>query len=157
MLTFCNSYVLWLLRCVQLRLVTVTFCDINVVWCYVLSQYRSAPIISCSRIGRSIMGISKSLTETWMWKLGLWSRNSFSGNICFKFLVFFLCSVGDLKSQLRASKMWEIWKVSLELQDVRGLKSQLLYVLARYERSEQLPKCLKDVRVLKSHLCLCKM
>jgi hypothetical protein len=25
MLTFCNSYVLWLLRCVQLRLVTVTF------------------------------------------------------------------------------------------------------------------------------------
>ncbi len=34
MLTFCNSYVLWLLRCVQLRLVTVTFCDINIVWCY---------------------------------------------------------------------------------------------------------------------------
>ena len=40
MLTFCNSYVLWLLRCVQLRLGTVTFCDVNVVWCYVLSQYR---------------------------------------------------------------------------------------------------------------------
>jgi hypothetical protein len=40
MLSFCNSYVLWLLRCVQLRLVTVTFCDVNVVWCYVLSQYR---------------------------------------------------------------------------------------------------------------------
>ncbi len=40
MLTFCNFYVLWLLRCVQLRLVTVTICDINVVWCYVLSQYR---------------------------------------------------------------------------------------------------------------------
>ncbi len=39
MLTFCNSYVLWLLRCVQLRLVTVTFCDVAVVWCYVLSQY----------------------------------------------------------------------------------------------------------------------
>ncbi len=39
MLTFCNSYILWLLCCVQLRLVTVTFCDIDVVWCYVLSQY----------------------------------------------------------------------------------------------------------------------
>jgi hypothetical protein len=39
MITFCNSYALWLLPCVQLRLVTVTFCDINVVWCYVLSQY----------------------------------------------------------------------------------------------------------------------
>ncbi len=39
MITFCNSYVLWLLRCVQLRLVTVTFFDVNVVWCHVLSQY----------------------------------------------------------------------------------------------------------------------
>ncbi len=38
--TFCNSYVLWLLRCVQLRLVTVTLCDVNVVWCYILSQYQ---------------------------------------------------------------------------------------------------------------------
>ncbi len=30
------------------------------------------PHISCSRIGRSIMGIYKSFTDTWMWKLGLW-------------------------------------------------------------------------------------
>ncbi len=30
--------------------------------------------ISCSRIGRSIMGIHISLTDTWMWKLGLWPR-----------------------------------------------------------------------------------
>jgi hypothetical protein len=29
-----------------------------------------------------------------MWKLGLWPRNSFSGNISFKFSVLFLCSVG---------------------------------------------------------------
>jgi hypothetical protein len=41
MITFCNSYVLWLLRCVHLRLGTVTFWDVNVVWCYVLSQYHS--------------------------------------------------------------------------------------------------------------------
>ena len=40
MLTFCNYYILWLLRCVQLCLVTVTFCDVNIVLCYVLSQYR---------------------------------------------------------------------------------------------------------------------
>ncbi len=38
--------------------------------------------ISCSRIGRSIPGIYKSLTDTWLWKLGLWPRNSFPGNIC---------------------------------------------------------------------------
>jgi hypothetical protein len=41
-----------------------------------------SPHISCSRIGRSIVGIFKSLTDTWMWKLGLWPCNSFSGNIC---------------------------------------------------------------------------
>jgi hypothetical protein len=34
-----------------------------------------------------------------MWKLGLWPRNSFSGNICFEFLVSVLCSV-DSKSAL---------------------------------------------------------
>jgi hypothetical protein len=28
-----------------------------------------------------------------MWKLGLWPRNSFSGNMCFKFSVLVLCSV----------------------------------------------------------------
>ncbi len=31
----------------------------------------SVPHISCSRLGRSIVGIYKSLTDTWMWKLGL--------------------------------------------------------------------------------------
>ncbi len=31
--------------------------------------------ISCSRIGRSMVGIYKSLTDTWMWKLVLWPRN----------------------------------------------------------------------------------
>ncbi len=38
--------------------------------------------------------IYKSLTDTWMWKLGLWPRNSFSGNICFEFTVLVLCSSG---------------------------------------------------------------
>ncbi len=42
-------------------------------------------IFSCSRIGRSIVWIYKSLTDTWMWKLGLWPRYSFFGNICFEF------------------------------------------------------------------------
>ncbi len=49
--------------------------------------------INWSRVGRSIVGINKSLTDTWLWKLGLWPRNSFSGNICFKFSVLVLCSV----------------------------------------------------------------
>ncbi len=53
----------------------------------------SVYIFSCSRIGRPIVGIYKSLTETWMWKLGLWPRNSFFENIYYKFSVLCLCSV----------------------------------------------------------------
>jgi hypothetical protein len=49
--------------------------------------------MSCSRIGRSIVEIFKSLTDTWMWILGLWPRNFFSGNICVEFSVLVLCSV----------------------------------------------------------------
>jgi hypothetical protein len=53
------------------------------------------PHISSSRNGSSIVGIQymyNSLTDTWMWKLGLMPRYSFSGNICFRFSAFFLCS-----------------------------------------------------------------
>jgi hypothetical protein len=40
---------------------------------------RIGPHISCSRKGISIAVIYKSLTDTCMWKLGLWPRNSFLG------------------------------------------------------------------------------
>jgi hypothetical protein len=54
----------------------------------------SVHIFSCSRIGKPILGIytSNLLTDTRMWKLGLRPRYSFSGNICFKFSAFCLCS-----------------------------------------------------------------
>ncbi len=55
---------------------------------------RSVHIFSCSRIGRPIVGIHKSLTDTLMWKLGLRPRKSFSWNICFKFWVLYLCRAG---------------------------------------------------------------
>jgi hypothetical protein len=61
---------------------------------------RIGPHISCRRIGRSIEGTYKSLTDTWIWQLGLWPRNSFSGNICFEFSVLVLCSV-DLSKPIR--------------------------------------------------------
>ncbi len=51
----------------------------------------SVQIFSFSRIGRSIVGINKS-PDTWMWKLGLWPRNSFSGSICFEFSVSLQCN-----------------------------------------------------------------
>ncbi len=50
---------------------------------------RIGPHISCSRMGRSMVVIYKLLTDTWMWKLGLWPSNSFSGNICFEFRYWF--------------------------------------------------------------------
>ncbi len=49
--------------------------------------------ISSSRIAKPVMGIYKSLTYAWMWKLGLRPQYSFSGNICFEISVFRLCSV----------------------------------------------------------------
>ncbi len=52
---------------------------------------RIGPHISSSRKDRPIVGICNSLTDTWMWKLGLRPRYSFSGNICFKFSSFCLC------------------------------------------------------------------
>ncbi len=60
---------------------------------------RMDPQISWSKIGRSIVGINKSLTDTWMWKLGLWPRNSFSGNIFFEFF-----GIGSLQS--RENDVW---------------------------------------------------
>jgi hypothetical protein len=38
--TFWYSYVLKLVRLETLTFSDLTFCDMNVVWCYVLSQYQ---------------------------------------------------------------------------------------------------------------------
>ncbi len=50
-------------------------------------------------------------SDTWMWKLGLRPRYSFSGNICFKFSAFCLCSVvlGIELIMKRQSHCYIIW------------------------------------------------
>ena len=65
-------------------------CPVSIFMCLYADLYipRIGPHISYSRIDRCIVGIYKSL------KLGLWPCNSFSGNICFQFLVLVLCSAG---------------------------------------------------------------
>ncbi len=67
--------------------------------------------ISSSRIGRPIVGIYKSLTDTWMWKLGLRPRYSFPGNICFKISVFCLCSVDHSETLHHQSKV--VWRFKI--------------------------------------------
>ncbi len=51
---------------------------------FIYFQDMSTYCTSCSRIGKSIVGIHK-LLSTGMRKLGLWPRNFFSGNICLEF------------------------------------------------------------------------
>ncbi len=73
MLKFWNSYVLWLLRCVQLCLVTVTFCDVNVVWCYVLSQYPCFTFVCVGQVLDPTHPISLP-TSFCMYILSLWGQ-----------------------------------------------------------------------------------
>ena len=68
---------------------------------------RIGPHISSSRKGRPIVGIYNSLTDTWMWKLGLRPRYSFSGNICFKFLAFCLYSVRYIRMYKFLKCLWK--------------------------------------------------
>ncbi len=57
-------------------------------------------IFPCSRIGKPIGEIYKSITDTLMWISGLRPRYSFSGSICFKFSVLCLCSANLCICQL---------------------------------------------------------
>jgi hypothetical protein len=104
MLTFCNSYVLWLLHSVQLRLVTVTFCDINVVWCYVLSQYRGSnldvgddrKILPGCRLTANNFGLTYSRKTV--------SQNSFPNFIYIipKSFIIFCQELGNPKRNMKA-------------------------------------------------------
>ncbi len=75
---------------------------------------RMGPHICCRRIGRSLVGIYKLLTYTWMWKLGLWPRNSFFGNICFEFSVLVLrCVLVHLRPSIwRNYTVQYTWRLS---------------------------------------------
>jgi hypothetical protein len=66
---------------------------------FIYSQDQSTYILQQN--SRPIVGTYNSLTDTWMWKLGLRPRYSFSGNICFKFSAFCLCSEWQTRSYLR--------------------------------------------------------
>jgi hypothetical protein len=69
---------------------------------------RIGPHISSSIKGRPIVGIYNSITDTGMWKLGLRPRYTFSGNICFKFSAFCLCSVVSSKQTFWKRTFWKL-------------------------------------------------
>ncbi len=97
-----SKLILWFIYC------TCTATKIPLIYSFSGNSAASAPIstfmclwahlyiprisllISSSRTGRPIVEIYNSLTDTWMWKLGLRPRYSFSGNICFEISVFCL-------------------------------------------------------------------
>jgi hypothetical protein len=59
----------------------------------------SVHIISCSRIGRPIVGRYKLFTDRWMWKLGLRPRNLFTG--------IFVSNLGIVVFAVRDTEDWK--------------------------------------------------
>ncbi len=68
-----------------------------------LAIYIFPESVQSSRIGKPILGIYKTRTETWVWKLGMRPHNSFSGNACFEFSVLYLSSVATLTANTGSS------------------------------------------------------
>ncbi len=103
----CNENTIYVFLFWELRGLSINFhIHVSVSDLYIP---RISPHISCRRIKRSIVGIYKSLTGTWMWKLGLWPRNSFSENIYFEFSVLFLCSASSRTVEFEGRQMKQCW------------------------------------------------
>ncbi len=85
-------FIFWELRRLQTKFPHSCVCER-----FIYSQDLSTYFLQQNRqINR---GIYKSLTDTWMWKSGLWPHNSFSENICLKFSVLVLCSLGWVRPE----------------------------------------------------------
>ncbi len=67
-----------------------------VCWRFIYSQDRSTYFLQQKRQTHRGNILYNSLTDTWMWKLGLRPRYSFSGNICFNRHFFFAVNIEEL-------------------------------------------------------------
>jgi hypothetical protein len=97
----CNENPIYLFPEKELRRPSVPIFTFMCLWAIYIFP-GSVQIFSCSRIGRPIMGIYKSVTDIWMWKLGMRPRSFFSGNICFEFTVLCLCSVSFFLTSVKS-------------------------------------------------------
>ncbi len=69
---------------------------------------RIGPHFSSRRIGRPMVGIYNTLTDTWMWKLGLRPHNFFSGIFVSTFRYCVLLAVCGLCIQLNLSSSYAV-------------------------------------------------
>ncbi len=68
---------------------------------------------TCSKIGRPIVRVYKSLIDTWMWKLGTRPSSFMSGNIWFAFSVKCLCSVSRSQKYKVVQRIFILWPSSV--------------------------------------------
>jgi hypothetical protein len=69
-------------------------------------------LLFCASNRGPIVGIYKSLRETWMWKLGTRPHSFISGNICFEFFLRYIAFAGypkpfDNNQYLKGSCFWK--------------------------------------------------
>ncbi len=121
--TFWNSYVLKLLRLETITFIDVTLSDINVVWCYVLSQYRfvyyhrrSAYFCCRKFVDRSWEYINRSQThECWNWD---WAAQFPEKGmpkwdfVSVQLMTVFFCTGGEADSCTKPRKCGYFWPTS---------------------------------------------
>ncbi len=110
----------------------------------------SVHIFSCSRIGRSIVGIYNSLTDTWMWKLGLWLRNSFSRNICIEFFLLCLCSDTNIEKNVKCFWLHGKDNIAKILNKYSQKRIMFLWAIYIFPPSVFLPILLQERKVDRS-------
>ncbi len=85
---------------------------------------------------------SKSLTDSWMWKLELWPRYSCSENICFEFLVFFAVQMVQLHDSgfCKACITIRIWYFKLSIHNTDNLWLLSFIIHCKWRAGENLFK-----------------
>jgi hypothetical protein len=102
------------------------------LWAIYIFPHPSTYIFSCSRIGRPIVGIYKSLTDSWIWELGLRPRSSFCPCRCLV-RIEFLISAPNSKINRRLLFQQSMHSKQLPLFEYVLFLRYDWWILARYD------------------------